>query len=276
MCGERVLVEGTSPCSCVLTAVEEVDAIFDAVRPRQAAGVSRRTEERTPQPADGGTGGAEESGEGGDTEGSGEGRETGRPRMGRRGKGVVVGLVAAVTLGAGALTVEKVSTGPDVQNDVQNSGRASVPSPSDRGAAPPEPADGPETPSASGEPPGRSGSSDFPDSAMSHQGGEVGEGGAEHHGPQSPAPPHDEAPSPSSPGDAAGGTSPGGGSSNGGSGAGGSSDGGSTGDPGEGEGGSPDGGGSQGGGGEHGDGGGESGGLLGGLLGGLFGGGGDG
>jgi hypothetical protein len=120
MCGVRMQEDSTSPCTCVLTAVEEVDAIFEAARPRQETASSRRMRNRAPGRVperalagrtDAAPGGAAQAAD------AAEGRERGRVRLGgRRGK-VVVGLVAAAALGAGALTVATMGSGPETDDN---------------------------------------------------------------------------------------------------------------------------------------------------------------
>ncbi|HEV7626772.1 MAG TPA: hypothetical protein VGO89_09750, partial [Streptomyces sp.] len=216
-CGARIQMDGTSSCSCALTAIEEVEAIFDGFRPRPKPESSEPVEDSTPEAVPEQT------------------EETVPSRMGRRGKVAVLGVVAAVTLGTAAFTVKAISSG----QETQDGDRPSVSATSDSDVAAPEWMERSDVPS-SGEP-HDGGSSESANSDASHdEGGDEAEGSGTHDGSGSPTP-HDDYPSPSPSGDAAGGTSQGGGSSDGGSTGGGSTDGGST-DGGSTDGGSTDGG----------------------------------
>ena len=223
-CGALIQLDGTTSCSCVLPAVDDLNATYDAFRPRRKPASSRQVEvgapERTPE----------------------ETEETGRPRMGRRGKVVVLGAIAAVTLGTAAFTLNAMSSGQEDGDRPPLSAWAPD-------KVPPEWTEGLDVPSPGG--PHDGGPSESAEGGTSHEGGAESEDSGNHDG--SPAPkPSDEGSSPPSSGDA---------------------DGGPTGDPGGHTGDSSDAGGTQGSGGSDGGGGDDQlGKALGDLFGGLFGG----
>jgi hypothetical protein len=228
-CGARIQVDGTSACTCTPFASREIEpANFEPFRPR--------LNELTP-------GSSADEADGPPLDG------TGRARLSRRGKSVIVGVAAAVTIGTVAFALDGTSSGPASADR----GRPAVSVSPDPDVVAREVAqnaqqDAPEDPGTV------TPSKPADDNGMWPM--SEGKGKGEQPGSQSPAP-SDEAPSPSPSGDASGGTA------DGGTADGGTSAGGGTGDPGGDDGGSGDDGGDQ-----------HGGGLLGGLLfGGLFGGG---
>jgi hypothetical protein len=225
-CGARIQVDGTSACTCTPFASREVEpANFEPFRPRlNELPPGRSADVGDGPPLD----------------------DTARPRISRRGRSVLVGVAAAVTIGTVAFALDGTSSGPASADR----GRPAVSVSPDpdivaREVAQNAQQDAPDDP-------GTVTPSEPADNGM----WPMSEGKGKHPGSQAPAP-GDEAPSPSPSGDASGG-----GTADGGTADGGTSTGGGTGDPGGDDGGSDDGGDQHGGG------------LLGGLLfGGLFGGG---
>lgn len=222
-CGALIQLDGTTSCSCVLPAVDDLNATYDAFRPHRKAASFRQAEVGAPEPTPAETG------------------ETGRPRMGGH-RMVVVGVVAAVTLGTAALALYAMSSG-------QEDGYRPPLSAWALDEIPPDWLEGLDGPSPGG--PHDGGPSESAEGGTSHEGGHESEGSGKHDGSPAPEPePDDEGSSPPSSGD-------------------GDADGGPTGDPGGNADGSTDAGGTQGSGGSD-DGGGldkPGGGQFGGRLG---------
>jgi hypothetical protein len=178
-CGVIVHLDGTSTCECVLMAAEEVDAAFEAFRPRLKTS-SSHTEVGVTEP---------------DTAGSD------RSRAGRR-RGVIV-VTATAVIGTLALTIGTVSSGQD------GGGNAEIPElgPTGPAVTAPESEEGP-TPSPSA--PQTGPSSKSATNSASH-----GEGDMKGRSRGSSKPPRSETSSATA-GNVAGGTAAGGGSPDGG------------------------------------------------------------
>ncbi|SCK10190.1 hypothetical protein H181DRAFT_00539 [Streptomyces sp. WMMB 714] len=256
-CGAQVQPDGTSPCSCVLAAADEVDAAFKGHRPQGRTRSSWRIVGRPPQPV------LVQSGEERGLRGSG------------RVRGAALGLVMATMVGTLAFVVGAANSGQPQHGESpfpSSTGVGVLPRPVEGNAAFPGGEFG------KGASPGPS-RSDAQDDRAAADGDAEEPAGT----PPSSSEPSSEVPSSPSDGAAGGGSDGGtsdGGTSDGGSSDGGSSDGGSSEggsqspspSPSGDEGGASDGGSTEGDGGADGGGGEEdSGGLLGGLLGGILG-----
>jgi hypothetical protein len=257
-CGAQVQPDGTSPCSCVLAAADEVDAAFKGHRPQGRTRSSWRIVGRPPQPV------LVQSGEERGLRGSG------------RVRGAALGLVMATMVGTLAFVVGAANSGQPQHGESpfpSSTGVGVLPRPVEGNAAFPGGEFG------KGASPGPSRSDATQDDRA------AADGDAEEPAGTAPSSSEPSSEVPSSPSDGAAGGGSDGGTSDGGTSDGGSSDGGSS-DGGSSEGGSQspspspsgdegaasDGGSTEGDGGADGGGGEEdSGGLLGGLLGGILG-----
>src|SRR5262245_5431169 len=95
-CGARIRPDGTSPCTCVLSAAEMVDAVFDALEPRELKGPRRsKTRRDRPAPDPGAAPAAASVAKSGEDTADGAdaaAEEPERQRVRRPGKGVAVGV----------------------------------------------------------------------------------------------------------------------------------------------------------------------------------------
>jgi hypothetical protein len=218
VCGADTGEDGTTPCPCVLTAADEVDAIFDALRPPQLP--TPETPQQAPKhpTTPNTTTAAAESGAAG---------EQGGPevwaRLPRPGKRAALGMVAAVTIGTVAFTVAASSH----QDSTQAGNRIPATKPTGPDHLTPDSMDDPIKP-----PPAEPHTPGSAQPTMPNDPSQMGPDGGEDDTPSAPSPssPSPDEPSPSDPGDTTGGgTNTGGGSGGGTGGSTGGSSGGNTG-----------------------------------------------
>ncbi|HEV7627422.1 MAG TPA: hypothetical protein VGO89_13075 [Streptomyces sp.] len=178
-CGALIQLNGTTACSCVLPPADDLNTTYDAFRPRRKTASSRQAEASAPEPD------PEETG------------ETGRPRMGGRGK-AVIGVVAAVTLGTAAFTLNSMSSGQEAQDGDRPPFSAWAPD-----EVPPEWMEGFDVPRPGG--PHDGDPSESAEGGTSHEGGDESEDSGKHDASPAPAPSEEDSSPPSS-GDANGGS----------------------------------------------------------------------